>query len=360
MNLSFKENPLPYDFKETKVCPIYKGKGSRDDPNNYRPISIIPHVAKILESYVQTQLMQYFIRNNLLSSDQSAFLKDRSTQTSLHRVIDHWLEAADCRQVTGVTFFDLKKCFDTIPHDILLYKLKKYGITGHEYTWFRNYLSDRRQKVIFNNKKSDLMDITMGIPQGSNLGPLMFLIFINDFMVTVPGVRCNIYADDTAIYFSSTTIDTVRYKLQEAVNHALNWFKSNKLTINATKSYTMLICNSRNIHHDASLNITVDGTNLEQVSSFKYLGVMLDSELTWSPHIDLMCNKISQNVGALRRLSQFLPDFLLNKVYVSNIQPLFDYCCTVWGNSSQDNINRLQRLQNRAARLITNLHNDKN
>ena len=180
INLSYLTGKIPCEWKQAMVSPIYKGKGPRSDPGNYRPISIIPFIAKIMEKHVQNQLMKYFIEHSFVSHEQSAFLKARSTQISLHRVLDHFFENIDNSELTVVTFFDIKKCFDSIPHHVLLYKLGKYGIKNSEIEWFRNYLQGRTQIVNLNGQLSEKLLINAGIPQGSNLGPLLFLTYIND------------------------------------------------------------------------------------------------------------------------------------------------------------------------------------
>ena len=163
---------------------------------------------------------------------------------------------------------------------------------------------------------------------------------------------CNLFADDTAIYVSGKTITEVKSKLQVAVNATINWFHTNKLTINPDKSFTMLVSSSKNPMKNAKLEIIVHNAILEQVDNFKYLGVTIDKNLTWSEHISAMCTKLANSLGALKRLSQFLPSQLLNKLYQSNIQSIIDYCCTVWGHSGSGNLSKLQIYQNRAAQIV--------
>ena len=160
---------------------------------------------------------------------------------------------------------------------------------------------------------------------------------------------CNLFADDTAIYVSGKTITEVKSKLQVAPG---GWFHTNKLTINPDKSFTMLVCSSKNPMKNAKLEIIVHNAILEQVDNFKYLGVTIDKNLTWSEHISAMCTKLANSLGALKRLSQFLPSQLLNKLYQSNIQSIIDYCCTVWGHSGSGNLSKLQIYQNRAAQIV--------
>jgi hypothetical protein len=313
-------------------------------------------VAKVFESLVQKQLINYFYEHNFITPEQSAFLKNHSTQTSLHRVVDHWLEALDNCDIIGVTFFDIKKCFDSISHEVLINKLMKYGVISKELQWFKNYLCDRSQAVCIDNHTSNYRKVETGIPQGSNLGPLLFLIFINDFSVNIPDVEYNMYADDTAIYVTGKNGYEIKEKLQRATLYAMEWFGANKLAINESKSYTMLICNSCHPDKDFKLNIYANNSPLDQCDTIKYLGVTIDSRLSWSPHINELCKKLSQKVSALKRLSAFIPNALLLKVYISNIQSITDYCCTVWGNSAKCNLDRVMAYQKRAIRIVSGIH----
>ena len=298
--------------------------------------------------------MKYLNDHSLINPDQSAFLRFHSTQTSLHRVVDHWFEAINNNEFIGVSFFDIKKCFDSISPDVLKYKLAKYGILNKEHKWFENYLETRMQSVVVNNEFSDYVNIKTGIPQGSNLGPLIFLLFINDFKITTPGTVCNLYADDTAVYVTGINEIDVQNKLQKATDESMKWFGDNKLVINLTKSYTMLLSSQP---RDISLNIKVNNVCLEQVETFKYLGVTIYSRLTSTSHINETCKKLSQNIAALRRLSCIITDrALLIKIYMTHIQPVIDYCCTIWGQCAKFNLERILIFQKRAARIITKVY----
>ena len=187
--------------------PLYtKGKGNNNLKCNYRPVSVLSQIAKILEKAVYAQLFNYLLSHNFISTDQSAFRKQHTTQTALHRVVDDWLESMDNGEITALCMFDLGKCFDTINHEALLFKMSKYGIIDTELQWFTSYLSNRKYQVSCNGCLSDLNSIDTGIPQGSNIGPLLFLIYINDITSFLPDCTSNLYADDILVYISDINV----------------------------------------------------------------------------------------------------------------------------------------------------------
>jgi len=354
-NLSMKQSTLPKSWKTARVIPIYKGKGENDSCINYRPISTLPFVAKIIESCVHEQLIDYLDKNKILCCEQSAYLKHHSTNTSLHKVVDDWLCNINNGMVNGVAFFDLSKCFDTINHKRLLNKLKLYGIREQTLKWFENYLRDRSQAVFTNGTLSDFLNILMGVPQGSNLGPLLFLLFVNDFAKCLDCTTCNLFADDTAIYCGDNSISNVNQTLQIDVENAIKWFKDNLLTVNIDKSCAILIGTNQRLQKQ-NLSISVENMSLSNVDSIKYLGVTIDQNLSWNTHISAICKKVSPKIEMLRKLKCKLPRDQICIIYESIIQPHFDYCISVWGHTSKNNITLLQRLQNRAARVITGVY----
>ena len=348
VNLSLSTGVVPNDWKIGRITPVYKGCGSYDDPVNYRPISVLGHIAKIVEKEVQLQLMSFLLNFQFITLDQFAYRKFHSTTNCLHATIDDWLQSIDDKQCTGVAFLDISKCFDTINHELLLKKLNKYGITDLEWSWFNSYLSNRSQCVSYNNKLSQLTDITIGVPQGSTLGPLLFVLFVNDLPMHINNGRCTMYADDTIIHTSHENAFCVEDKLNDVLFHVCEWYKSNKLVLNVKKSNTMLIANTSQVDN---LNINLNGTRLDHVKCTKYLGVMLDDQLKFDVHVSELVKRISAKLSWLSRLRHIVPKPVLVLAYKSYIQPIFDYACTIWGCSNV-NISTIQRLQNRAARII--------
>ncbi len=308
-----------------------------------------------MERCVQVQLLDYLLLKCLISQDQSAYLKNHSTLTSLHRIIDDWFDAINNDEFTGVCFLDVAKCFDSINHELLLQKLIKYGIKGNEHSWFNNYLSDRSQYVYVNGSRSTENDIKIGVPQGSILGPILFLLFINDLPNEVKQCITNLYADDCMIYVSTESIDDLKCDLQSDLNNVQQWFTNNRLTINTKKSCVMPVGNKNKTNViSKALNVKIDDQVLNLCHDVKYLGVTIDEHLKWSKHIDKVYSKLSSKIGLLSRISKFLPSNTLNTLYNTLIKPVFEYCISVWGDCFKKDAIKLQRLQNRAARLVTN------
>ena len=234
INLSLKIGYCPLDWKLARVSPAYKDKGDFLDKNNYRPLSVIGHIALLAEKCVQKQLLDYLISHKFISIDQFAYLAKHSTQTCLHRLIDDILENKNEKEITALCFLDIKKCFDTINHSILLTKLQRYGIRNNELKWCVSYLQSRQQLVTCNNKISSKKNVTIGVPQGTVLGPILFLLFVNDLSNVITEANINIYADDVVIYSSGSDIMSLKDNMQRVMNKVYNWYKINKLVLSAT------------------------------------------------------------------------------------------------------------------------------
>ena len=355
INLSLKKSYFPSDLKCARVTPVYKSKGSYDDPGNYRPISVISYFAKIMEKIIYRQLFTYISNHNFISPAQSAFLKNHSTITSLLHTTSNWNNAIDKGHVSLVCFFDISKCFDCINHSLLLDKLTTYGILNTENRWFRSYLTGRTQATRFNNTLSKFETISIGVPQGSVLGPLLFLLFVNDICKSPLYSQISLFADDTCLYHSGPSIESIIPKIQTDVSRVLKWFSDNKLTVNSEKSFAIVVGSRQKL---TSLPfpyppVTFGETVLKYETVAQYLGVTIDSCLTWKEHINSLTSKIKPKLGALARLSKCLPQAELDTIYKTTIQPYIDYGIIIWGHHSQCNLNMVQKFQNRAARLVT-------
>jgi hypothetical protein len=305
-----------------------------------------------MERIVHRQLYDYLSNENILNDAQSGFRPKHSCQSSLHRLTEYIHKSLHEGKVVGMVAIDLKKAFDTVDHAILLEKLQFYGVRQNNLHWFESYLSDRRQFAEVNGSKSTPESVLTGVPQGSILGPLLFIIYTNDLPHCVNESQINMYADDTAIYFAHKSVKTINAVLNDDLNRVFEWFCANKVSMHFGKSVTMLISNPQKRRHlSNNVNVTTNGNNLENVSQLTYLGVLIDENLTFNDHITNVAKKVSRSIGIMK-YCKFLPKRVLIHMYNAFVLPHIDYCCTVFYPLSQTNVTRLQRLQNRALRLL--------
>ena len=356
-NTSLETGKFPDSWKTARVAPIFKD-GDKSLRSNYRPISVLPVVSRLFEKLVFNQLYKYLDSNGLLSNGQSGFRSLFSTLTCLLKTTDEWYDGFDNGYMIGSVFIDLRKAFDTVNHEILCQKLEHYGVGDRNLSWFQSYLSSRKQFCRVNGIDSKTERIEVGVPQGSCLGPLLFLIYINDLPCAVKRSTTSMYADDTTLFFRSKNIED----LNEAINNDLrdldSWLSGNKLSLNVAKTQGMLLC-TKNKHKSLegtgeSICLKIRDNDLALVENTKYLGVQVDNSLDWKEHIKRVSTKVSRAVGLLKYAKRFLPQNSLNTLYTSIIEPHFRYCCAVWGCCGTTEISKLQKLQNRAARIITN------
>ena len=354
INLSFSKGIVPANLKIARVVPVFKG-GQPDVIGNYRPISVLPCFSKVFERLTFDRLYSFLLNNNSLYSHQFGFLPGKNTSQAIISVVDHIVKSFDNKHLTCGIFLDLSKAFDTLDHSILLNKLCSYGIRGVSHSWFLSYLSNRLQYVSVHNATSTYSNTVCGVPQGSILGPLLFLLYINDLPNVSSSLKFVLYADDTNILYSAPDINSLIAHLNSELPNIITWFHSNKLHLNANKSTAILFRPQQKHINISDFHIKLGPSCLPFSNSTKFLGVIIDEHLSWNYHTNTICNKISKGIGILRRLRCELPRKILLIIYNNLILPYLSYCCIIWGFTYFSNINKLHIQQKKAVRAICNV-----
>ena len=342
----------PQNMKVARVVPIHK-EGDINDVNNYRPISILTQFNRIFERIISKRLMSFFEKNKIITSKQFGFLKKHSTEHAILDLKEYLLGSLDKQKISAVLFLDLQKAFDTVSHDILLHKLKHYGVRGLPHQLLSSYLTNRQQYTSLNGVKSDLEFVRWGVPQGSVLGPLLFLLFINDLSNST-NMNSWFYADDTALAASSTSFKDLEVKFNQEVNKVQDWLLANKLSAHYGRKtqYILFIPRSKAKDEPVNFMLHMGGHIIEQTSTYKYLGIFIDEKLNWEPQIEKMCAKLASVCGILSKVRHFLDRNSLMLIYNSLVESRLRYGILSWSTASDHQLNRLKVLQNRALRFI--------
>lgn len=349
VNNMFQTGTYPNVLKSTRVCPVYKGKGDRSDLNNYRPITIVPTISKLIESILSSYLMMHLESNELLTENQYAYRQAKSTTMAANKIIDCIITGLDERYKIAGILCDLSKAFDVISHQLLLSKLKHYGIEGSAHQLFASFLGDRKQvvKMSTNGKTlvSDAGQVCLGIPQGSAIGNTLFLLFINDLPSAITSGLSVLFADDTTVIVSAKSYEQLAMKIDEACGQLQTWFSSNGLLLNLSKSMVMIFSGRM-----TALPPSVTNGPMPLCNECKFLGFTLDSNLNWKCHVDQLCKRLSGAVFALKKLQPLISQNSLKSVYFSHFHSLMSYGTVIWGNSTD--AKRVFLLQKRALRLL--------
>ena len=349
-NLSLEQGIVPSSLKYAYVTPVFKA----GDPclmGNYRPISVLPVFSKILERLIFNRVYTFISSNNILTDQQFGFRKKLSTEMALLMAIDRITDAIDNKRHTIGLFLDLKKAFDTVNIPILLRKLETYGIRGNGLSWFKSYLSNRKQSVKYYDSISSALPVTIGVPQGSILGPLLFIIYINDMPNVLNSLYPIIFADDTTLFASGPNVEEVLECFAAELPLLVQWFSSNKLSLNLSKTQYIVFTTSPQVR-GIDFNFKIGDALITRVNKTKFLGVYIDDQLRWGCHIDHVSSKIRKSLGVLKKAGRLLSDDTLKTLYYTMVYPYFSYCNIVWGRASATLLKRLVSLQKRAIRII--------
>lgn len=348
INTSLEVAECPSDWKTSMIMPTQKVPGTIKC-NEFRPINMLPTYEKVLEAVIKEQMENYVEGNGFVIDEQSGYRKNHSCESTLNLVIINWKEQIESGNIVVAIFLDLKRTFETIDRQKLLKKLEKIGIRGVELNWFRSYLSNRFQKTKFNGEVSDERQIDLGVPQGSKLAALLFLLYINDIKECLLFMTIILFADDTLLYYCGKDINEINRRINEDLERINRWLCTNKLKLNIEKTKYMVITN-RNL--DQEINININGEKINQVYTMKYLGFILNCRLMLTSHLDYTCRKIAKKIGFLARISNKLTPEHRITIYKSIIAPHFEYCSSILSTSNVGEFSRLQKLQNRAMRIV--------
>lgn len=368
INLSIASGCVPANLKIAQVCPIFKS-GNRKDVNNYRPISLLTLTAKILEKVVNKRLLSFLEQNSVLAPNQYGFRAKKSTEDAVVLLTDTVAQSLDSGDKCIGVFLDLKKAFDTVSIPLLLSKLEAMGVRGVALSWFESYLTGRAQFVRMDDCSGETGNVIFGVPQGSVLGPTLFLVYINDLCrLGIGSASIVTFADDTAIIFRGKAWAEVKSLTEVGMTQVANWLENNLLTLNTSKTKYLcfhitkktsppddLCClKIHSPHCRTLLSHQCNCQYIDRCSQIKYLGIILDEKLNWKPHIDSLVSKTRKLLHIFKKLRNATKGNLLKIVYFSLCQSILTYGIVVWGSAAKTILLKLERAQRSALKVIFN------
>ena len=354
LNLSLSQGLVPEELKTARLIPIFKS-GTKSLISNYRPISILPCFSKILEKLVYTRIVHFITRHNLLHPSQFGFREHRNTSLALIQTIDYIAQSFQANHTAIGVFIDFRKAFDCVSHQVLCRKIHRYGIRGLPLQWITDYLSDRYQFTMYNDHSSQKTHISCGVPQGSILGPLLFLLHINDLPHASNILSCCLYADDANFFTRHHNIDTLTTTLNNEMKKIMRWTSANKLTINTEKTHYLIFTLKFTIYR-LLLCISLNNAALEEKDHTKFLGVIIDNRLKYKDHLHYLKPKVAKTIGIINKVEYKLPQPTLHNLYYTFIYPHLTYGIEIWGSCPASYSDPLYKLQKKALRIITHSH----
>ena len=331
-NQSYNLSQLPTEWCKANVVPIFK-KGAKQDPNNYRPVSLTVALCKVMEHVIYRSIMQHSEHNNILYSKQHGLRRNHSCETQLLLTIEDLGKNLDEGYEVDLQIFDFSKASDKVPHQRLLSKLNYYGIQGKTLAWINFWLTERIQRVVVDGEASSFVKVNSGVPQGTVLGPLMFLLFINDIHENLDSTL-RLFADDALLYRSINTMnDTII--LQNDIDKLVSWSKTWQMQFNVTKCHTMKISRKK---EPVLIDYYINGQKLSPVKNHPYLGVMLSNDLRWNSHVENIVAKANKSLGFVRRNLYPCSERTKRSAYVTIVRPNLEYATAVWDPYRQEHI----------------------
>lgn len=346
-NQSLKTGVLPDDWKKAHIAPVFK-KGDKTKAENYRPISLTSIACKTLEHILVSSIMKHLDTYSILSPCQHGFRRKYSCETQLLLAAHDLADSYRKKKQVDMIMLDFSKAFDKVPHNRLILKLRHYGIQDHNLIWIQNFLSNREQSVVLEGVKSKASPVISGVPQGTVLGPTLFLLYINDLPDQTSSTT-RLFADDCMLYREINSSADARM-LQKDLDVLQQWENTWLMSFNPGKCIVMRFCPSR---YPVNYNYYIHNSLLQICESGKYLGVTLSNDFKWSSHISAISKKASQQLGFIRRNTRFLPQSFREAAYKSLVRPHLEYCCSVWDPHTISEIQTLERIQRQAARYVT-------
>ena len=350
INSSFSEGIFPNALKSARVVPIHKG-GSKTEVTNYRPISLLSSFSKIYEKLMHSRVLEFLDSNGSLFESQYGFRPGMSCEHALLNAQNNILHSLNSKQISVLLLLDYSKAFDVIEHPILLKKLEHYGIKGTALKWFESYLSGRHQFVAVGGEDSRPRAIQFGVPQGSILGPLLFVIYINDLPNITNLAKFILYADDANIIVTGYTEEEVQYKLNQITSLLIKWVDSNGLALNLKKTHFMVFSNRRTTTL-SNIKVSIAGVEIDQVAEARFLGVIIDQKLTWSKHIHAVRSRMNRYMGIMYKIKRHLPLGVRLQIYHSFVQSHLNFCSLVWGFAAKSHIELLFTKQKQGVRMV--------
>ena len=351
INESLQSGVFPDKMKLAKVIPLFK-KGCPLTASNYRPISLLSVFSKIIEKVMYERLYNFLVKYEILYSLQFGFRAHHSINHALVSLTEAIKNSLDNRKFGCGIFLDLQKAFDTVNHDILLMKLEHCGIRGISLDWFKSYLSGRKQYVSVNGSNSSFCNVTCGVPQGSVLGPLLFLIYINDLPYASSKLAFYLFADDTNIYYESENLDLLQRVVNKELKKVKMWLDTNQLALNIDKT-NFVIFKSPQHSCPVTIGIKIGNLPIRKTCYVKFLGVLLDENLSWKYHLTELSKKLARTCGMFFKVRHFLPINILICLYNSLFSPFLQYGLLVWGLTYETYINPVFLLQKRVIKAIS-------
>ena len=345
---SLETGTLPQDWKRANVSPIFK-KGERSNPSNYRPVSLTSVCCKVMEHVIHTNIMSHFEHYDILSDKQHGFRRNHSCESQLILTTYDLSKTLDKRLQSDVIIMDFHKAFDVVPHQRLMLKLDHYGIRGQMKNWIEDFLMSRKQRVVIGGEHSDWIEVKSGVPQGTVLGPLLFLTYINDLPDNISST-VRLFADDCVIYRSITT-DKDAEILQKDLDQLSLWEKKWQMKFNLNKCFVLKVTNARK---PKSHSYILNNTKLTETDSHTYLGVELSKNLKWNKHVDRVTAKSNRTLGFIKRNLNKCTEDIKSLAYCSLVRPSLEYCSSVWDPHTNDLISQVEAVQRRAARFVKN------